>query len=145
MMADENNYRVVFAGDLTDEYDLAVTKRRFAKVFKLDESRVKRLFSGAEYTIKSELTEVQAMEFAMKLAEIGCECWIDLMPDPDDISQQAGFVEQRKGYRRIQYRRGPRAGAIIPDRRLLLSRRKIDIILFDKDGDFPGNTIAGKD
>ncbi len=144
-MSDQKNYRVVFAGDLTGEYDLESTRRRFGKVFKLDETKVKRLFSGAEYTIKSELTESQAMEFAMKLAEIGCECWIDLMPDPDDISQQPGFVERRKGHRRIQFRRGPRAGAIVPDRRLLLSRRKIDIILFDKDGDFPGNTIAGKD
>jgi len=144
-MVDKNNYRVVFAGDLTGEYELDATKRRFAKVFKLDESKVKRLFSGMEYTIKSELTEIQAMEFAMKLAEIGCECWTDLMPDPDDISQQPGFVERRKSYRRIQFRRGPRAGAIIPDRRLLLSRRKIDIILFDKDGNFPGNTVAGKE
>ena len=144
-MAEENKYRVVFAGDLTGEFDLDATKRRFGKVFKLDESKVKRLFSGPEYTIKSGLTENQAMEFAMKVAEIGCECWIDLMPDPDDISLKPGFVEQRKGHRRIQFRRGPRAGAIVPDRRLLLSRRKLDIILFDKDGDFLGNTIAGKD
>jgi len=143
-MAENNNYRVVFAGDLTGEYEPDVTKRRFGKVFRLEAGKVKRLFSGVEYTIKGELTEPQAMDFAMKLAEIGCECWIDLMPDPDDISRQPGFVERRKGHRRIQYRRGPRAGAIVPDRRLLLSRRKIDHILFDKDGDFPGNTIVGK-
>ena len=144
-MAEQNNYRVVFAGDLTGEYDLNTTKRRFSKVFRLDEVKVHRLFSGLEYSLKTELTETRAMEFAIKLVEIGCECWIDLMPNPDDISQQSGFIERRKGQRRFQFRRGPRTGAVIPDRRMLRSRRKIDIFLFDKHGAFPGNTIAGKD
>ncbi len=143
-MSEENNYRVVFAGDLTGEFDLDTTRRRFSKVFRLDKVKVERLFSGPEYSLKSELTEKQAMKYAMKLAEIGCECWIDLMPDPDDISLQPGFVERRKGQRRFLFRRGPRAGAIVPDRRLLRSRRKIDLILFDKHGDFPGNTISGR-
>jgi len=122
-----------------------ISIRRFSKVFRLDEVKVHRLFSGLEYSLKTELTETRAMEFAIKLVEIGCECWIDLMPNPDDISQQSGFIERRKGQRRFQFRRGPRTGAVIPDRRMLRSRRKIDIFLFDKYGDFPGNTIAGKD
>ena len=143
-MAEQNNYRAVFAGGLIGEYDLNATKRRFSKVFRLDEVKVQRLFSGPEYSLKTELTETRAMEFAIKLVEIGCECWIDLMPNPEDISQQPGFVERRKGQRRFQFRRGPRAGAVVQDRRMLCRRRKTDIFLYDMHGDFPGNTIAGK-
>jgi len=134
-------YQVVFSGQIAEEYDLDATKKNFARAFSLDGKKTERLFSGQEYVLKSNVTEEIASNFAMKLIEIGCECFVELMPFSNDVSQEPGFVEQRKSIRRHYYRRDPRSGSIVPDRRQLLSRRNIDVFLFKKDGDFPGNTI----
>jgi hypothetical protein len=94
--------------------------------------------------IKSNLPEDRAMSMAIRIIETGCECEVEMIPDSDDISQQPGFVEHRKAVRRLRYRRDPRPGVIVPDRRDVSSRRKMDLVLLQRDGDFPGNSIAKK-
>ena len=47
-MSDEGEFRVVFNGVPTGEYDPPTTKARFAKAFKLDAKRTERLFSGKD-------------------------------------------------------------------------------------------------
>ena len=135
------HYRVVFCGQITEEYDLNTTKRRMAEVFHLPAKKTERLFSGEGHVVKSNTTELLATEFAVKLIEIGCECYVELMPLENDISQQPGFVERRTSVRRLRFRRGPRLNAWVPDRRELPSRRREDMILLERDGDFPGNTV----
>lgn len=135
---DEELFQVVFAGIITGDYSMEQTKRRFGKVFKLTPPRVERIFSGREFTLKKNMTEDKAMDFAVKLAEIGCETYIEHMP----VAGQENFEERRKTIRRIRFRRGPRPGAIVPDRRLLPSRRKADLEALEKNGDFPGNTVG---
>lgn len=126
-MSDQQRYRVVFSGVLTGEYDLDTTKQHFAKLFHLEVAKVDKLFTGKEFILKEDLEEDRAMTYAMKIAEAGCECYIETIPDKDDITQQAGFVERRKADdRRQRFRRGPRPGAIIPDRRQNNGRRKAD-------------------
>ena len=136
----EDLYRVVFAGNLTGDYTPVETRLRFAKVFRLSPKKVERVFNGKEITLKSNMTEDKAMDFAVKLAEIGCETYIELMPG-DEPPQDPNFIERRKTIRRIRFRRGPRAGAFVPDRRLQASRRRSDLNQLDKYGDFPGNTV----
>lgn len=135
---DEELYQVVFAGNITGDFSMEQTKTRFGKAFKLTLPKVERIFSGKEFTLKKNMTEDKAMDFAVKLAEIGCETYIELMP----VEGAEHFEERRKTIRRIRFRRGPRPGAIVPDRRLLPSRRKADIIALEKHGDFPGNTVG---
>lgn len=126
-MNDQPLYRIVFNGVLTGEYDLEATKQRFAKRFRLDRSKVDKLFTGKEFVLKDNIKEDVAMTFAMKIAETGCECYIESVPAQVDISRQPGFVERRSGEeRRVRFRRGPRPGAIIPDRRQNNGRRKED-------------------
>jgi hypothetical protein len=127
-MTDEPLFQITFAGRLTGEFDLSTTKQQFQKLFKISTKQLDHLFLGNEIIIKSNITEPIAMSFAIKIAESGCECSIGPMPDANDPSSQAGFVNRRKGSeRRIRFRRGPRAGAIVPDRRLT-ARRKTDIL-----------------
>lgn len=140
MSESEDLYRVVFAGNLTGDFSLDRTKTRFGKVFRLTPERVEKVFNGGEITLKGNMTEDKAMDFAVKLAEIGCETYIESMPgDAQD------FEEKRKTIRRIRFRRGPRPGAIVPDRRLLISRRKDDLLDLEKYGDFPGRTVTPED
>lgn len=143
-MSDDGEYRVVFNGVATGEYDLPTTKQRFGKAFKLDGQRTERLFSGKDYVIKTGITEQGAMEYAIKLAEIGVECYFERVVEPipeEDHSDDPDFVEHRKSIRRLRYRRDPRPGAVVPDRRKVPSRRNVDLVLLERDGDFPGNTI----
>lgn len=137
MAEQEELFRVVFAGNLTGDYTEERTKARFGKVFRLPPARVDRVFDGKEIILKTNLAEDQAMDFAVKLAEIGCETYIEMVPNGDQ-----DFEEKRKTIRRIRFRRGPRPGAIVPDRRLLTSRRQSDLIDLEKHGNFPGNTVG---
>ena len=125
-MSDEILFRVVFNGRITGEYDLDTTRQHFQSLFRLDEKKVAKIFAAREVILKDSITERVAMNYAIKLAEIGCECYIEEVPRPDDISTQPGFVERRKGERRLRFRRAARPGAIVPDRRVLYGRRKTD-------------------
>jgi len=141
---DEPLYQIVFCGSLTGEFEVAEAKSRFQKLFKLKDKQIEKLFSGKEHVIKSHLPEDRAMSMAIRIIETGCECEVEIIPDLDDISLQPGFVEHRKAIRRLRYRRDPRPGVIVPDRRDVSSRRKMDLVLLQRDGDFPGNSIAKK-
>lgn len=125
-MSEEVLFRVVFNGNTTGEFDLETTKQKFQKLFRIDAKRVERIFASKEIILKDKITESVAMNYAIRLAEIGCECYIEDVPSDDDISRQPGFVERRRGERRVRFRRGPRPGAIVPDRRLNPGRRKSD-------------------
>ena len=119
--------RVTFEGNVTGEYDLETTKRRFQKLFRLQKTQIERLFSGKSYTLKRNLSEAAAMYLAIKIAEAGCECSIESMPNENDLSQKPGFIEQRRiDDRRLKSRRPARPGAIVPDRRNNDGRRGID-------------------
>ncbi len=117
----EQLFRVVFDGTMTGEYDEATTRKRFAKLFRLDTKKTAALFSGKEYVIKNNVTEAVAMDFMIKVSEAGCECYVQEMPDENEPD----YDEKRKaGERRVRYRPGPRPGAIVPDRRLKIRRKK---------------------
>ena len=119
-MSDEL-FRVVFDGSLTGDFNLAEAKKRFAKLFRLNTKQTHVLFSGKEYVIKNNVAEAEAMKFMIRVAEAGCECYIQEVPDDDDLD----YDEKRIiGERRTRFRRGPRAGAIVGDRRLEIRRTK---------------------
>jgi len=112
-------FQVVFNGAVTGEFDLETTKARFKKVFKLRPTQLNKLFTGNDVVIKKNINEDTAMQFAMKIADIGCECYIEHMPslDGNKIDEHRSADE-----RRTRFRRPPRPGAIIPDRRLNIRR-----------------------
>ncbi|MCB1694317.1 MAG: hypothetical protein KDI19_16205, partial [Pseudomonadales bacterium] len=118
----EQLYRVVFNGAYTGEYDEAEARARFQKLFRLDDRRLKTLFSGKEYVIKNNVTEAVAMDFMIKVSETGCECFVEEIVEEEE---GVDYDEKRRGIeRRLRYRRGPRPGAIVPDRRLRIRRKK---------------------
>ncbi len=138
----EGDYRVVFNGVTTGEFDPETTRRRFARAFKLDVSKTERLFSGKDYVIKSGLTETEAMNYAIKLAEIGCECYFEMVLEVEEsANDDPDFVERRRSIRRLRYRRDPRPGSVLPDRRFVSSRRHADLQMLESTGDFPGNSV----
>jgi hypothetical protein len=125
-MTDSQLFRVTFSGVLTGEYDLAQTQNRFSRLFRIPSEKVKQLFSGKEYTLKNKVSEAVAMKFAIRLAETGCESVIEKISEFEYRNKTGQIQERRAAQRRIRFRRAPRKGALIPDRRLLASRRQED-------------------
>jgi len=118
----------MFDATITDEYDLETTRQRFQKVFGLDQSQLDKLFSGKDLLIKKDLSESDAMQFAMKIADTGCECVIEQIL----AEGEENLEENREAYdRRIRHRRDARPGAIIPDRRRSI-RRSNDAEYFEE-------------
>jgi hypothetical protein len=123
---DELKYRVVFSGELTGEFDHATTCLRLAKLFGLDENRARSLLTERDYLIKSNLTEATAMTYLVRMAEAGCESYIQEIVDTDVPEYQE---KRSNSERRQRTRRPPRVGAIVPDRRIAL-RRSYDVRQF---------------
>ena len=123
---DETRYRVVLNGSLTGEFDEATTRRNLSRLFRLNQEKVRVLMSGRERVIKSDLTEAVAMTYLIRLAEAGCESYVQEIGDSDgsDLDEK-----RRNDERRMRFRRGPHAGAIVPDRRLQI-RRTIDLKVY---------------
>ena len=133
----EQLFRVVFNGSLTGEFDEATAKKRFGRLFHLNDHRVNSLFSGKNYVIKNNVTESQAMEFMARVAKAGCESSVQEIPDGNEPE----YDEKRNdNERRLRLRRLPHSGAIIPaptgasqnmdgrstpDRRLQIRRKRI--------------------
>jgi len=122
----EELFRVAFSGVTTGEYDLETTKARFQKLFRLAPGKVERLFNGKEYILKFKVDEEVAMNFAIRIAETGCECYIETLCDDALAFGTMEFKERRQGDRRVKFRRGPRQGADVFDRRIFVGRRKAD-------------------
>lgn len=122
----ETRYKVVVSGALTGEFDAETTRGHLAKLFRLDDKRARALLSGKEHVVKNGVSEEVAMNYLIRIAEAGCECYLQEIPSEEDTS----FEEQRfHAERRLRFRRGPRPGAVVPDRRLTI-RRSIDILQF---------------
>jgi hypothetical protein len=126
---EEDSYQIVFNGATTEEYDLDTTKKRFAKAFKLSMKKTERLFSGRDHVLKTNISEEEALKFAVAIANVGCECYIEAVPHDDDISKLPGFIERRRGgERRVNppRRKTVRHASIRPDRRKNKGRRRTD-------------------
>jgi hypothetical protein len=115
-------FRVVFDGSLTGDFEVAIAKKRFARLFHLDAKKTEKFFSGKNFVIKNNIPEEDAMIFMIKVLEAGCECSLQEITDEDDLDyDEKRAIEER----RIRFRRSPRAGARTMDRRTLM-RRIID-------------------
>jgi hypothetical protein len=124
----DKTYQIKFDATITGEFDLDMTRRRFKKVFDLTQPALEKLFSGKELLIKKDLSEENAMQFATKIADTGCECVIERVEDPSEDY----YEENRASHdRRIRFRRDVRPAAVIPDRRQNI-RRKEDIEHFEE-------------
>ena len=129
-MRRENPVCLVFRGDTTGKYDLNSSKKRFKQLFKLVDTQVERLFTGKEMVIKTNITEDIARKLAARIADAGCRCSIEPVPDEKNSTLRPGFIERRKKGRRTRFRRLARPDSIVPDRRLKC-RRKTDVYVYD--------------
>jgi len=134
-MTNSDSYCVVFSGALTGNTPADEAKKRFADAFNLNEATVATLFSGEEVVIKKNISRDVALRYAAKINQAGCECAIQSTLDREmgkpatsntlaDEEQLYTGQERRGADRRKRFRRGPRPGAIVPDRRIKKRREE---------------------
>lgn len=110
----EKQFLILFDASLTGKVDLDTTRCNFGKLFDLNPAELDRLFSGKPFIVKKDLCETNAADFALTLANAGCHCDVEAMPD---ISRDTTEESRHSDTRRMRHRRGPRPGATISDRR----------------------------
>lgn len=112
-------YKVIFDATLTGEFDLEASKERFSKIFKLSKNKTESLFSGKKVTVKKDIAKQDALNLMRQIAKAGGKCYLEKMR-----VEKETFVDRRQQVydKRRKFRRGPRAGSIMQDRRLHIRR-----------------------
>ena len=105
---------------------MKLEKNKFRKQFELPPDQVDKYFSGEDYVLKDKVIEEVAMNFAIRIAESGCECYLEETTDAVESTTDSEGEEHRHGDRRMTFRRPSRPGSIGADRRSLMSRRTDD-------------------
>jgi hypothetical protein len=72
-------YKVIFAGELVAGADPGAVRANFQKLFKADEKRVEKLFSGNRVLIKKNVDEATAQKYQATLRKAGGVCSIEPM------------------------------------------------------------------
>lgn len=72
----QNNFEVVFSGELSEGVALEQVKGNVAALFKVEVARVERLFSGATVSIKKGLDEAAAKKYQLALLRAGAICQV---------------------------------------------------------------------
>ena len=74
----DTKYAVLFQGELVEGSDHAQVKEAFARLFKLDQERLEKLFAQKRAILKRGLTEQEASRYVTKLRAIGVI--VELLP-----------------------------------------------------------------
>ena len=85
----EQSYDVVFSGEMDPERAIEAIREDFAKLFKLDELKAKRIFSAPRVVLKKNLSAVKAQRYQQRLAAIGMR--VVLRPSASAAATGAGL------------------------------------------------------
>jgi hypothetical protein len=116
-------FNLVYSGEISEDFELEQVKQNFKNYFRLSDDKIDLIFSGKTITLKKALVQEKALEFAIKIDELGGVSYFE--PINDDIVLPAGvYIDRRKAERRIKKdrRKTYRAG-INTDRRVHADRR----------------------
>ena len=78
----DQTYQVVFRGQIAPDASVETVKANLAKLFKTDETKIERLFTGREVVLKKGLGQEEGDRYRALLAKAGALC--DLVPAPTD-------------------------------------------------------------
>lgn len=66
-----NNYELVFNGELIEGFDPQEVQARFSRLFRLSEERVEQIFSHPKVTFRKGLSEAEAKHYQRQLEKVG--------------------------------------------------------------------------
>ena len=75
----KKDYKVLFEGKVLPGFETNEVRARLKKLFKADEERMDRLFSGKAYAIRKAISEKEARKYEKTINKAGAECRITAM------------------------------------------------------------------
>ena len=79
------HYKILFAGKIQPGYKEENVKKSLATLFKADEARINRLFSGKPYAISKGLSEKSARKYEQSILKAGGICCIVSMDGEQEL------------------------------------------------------------
>jgi hypothetical protein len=121
---DGPRFQVVLSGSLTGDFDKATTSLNLQKKFHISRTDAEKMLGdNDEHVVKVDLHEDIAIAMLTHLIQAGCGAFMQEMT----VAGATAYDEKRSSTeRRQRYRRDPRPGAIMPDRRIQ-ARRSVEI------------------
>ena len=86
-MSDENNYKVVFKGEVTNKMTVEQVKENLARLFKASDATIEKLFSGKSMTIKKNMLEQKALSYQKAMSKAGAITHVIDVTDDEEIYQ----------------------------------------------------------
>lgn len=127
MIVQQQRFRVVFTGQFDPNKNIDAIKADMTARFKLPPPIIERLMAGRPIVVKNNVNAETAYRYKREIDVMGGVSRIEAVPEEDDVDKK-GFIERRKrkSDRRMRNdrRKVKRAGAIQPDRRKGMDRRK---------------------
>jgi len=81
----EKLFDIAFSGQIADGADLQAVKQKIGKIFKADETRLAKMFSGRRVFIKRQADEITMIKYRGALQKAGAVCEIvDLSGEIED-------------------------------------------------------------
>ncbi len=68
------DYQVLFSGEVSRSADQEAVQAKLARELGIDERKARQLFSGRTVVIRSQLTQMEAMELQQRLESLGAIC-----------------------------------------------------------------------
>jgi hypothetical protein len=65
-----DQYSVIFRGDIVLGKNLVDVKQKLAQLFKVDDARIERMFTGKPIPLKANIALVQAKKYQAVLAQV---------------------------------------------------------------------------
>ena len=70
-MGENTRFDIIFSGEITTDFPMAVVKQKVASLFKLDTSRVEQLFINGQVALKQNVDAAAAEKYRSVLAKAG--------------------------------------------------------------------------
>ncbi|HEX7037455.1 MAG TPA: hypothetical protein VF210_16920 [Pseudomonadales bacterium] len=77
-----NDYQVLFSGEVSPGHHVDQVRVRLGRALGIDDRKARALFSGRTVVIRSQLTQAEAEELQVTLAELGAVCRIKSLSAP---------------------------------------------------------------
>ncbi|MBL4866294.1 MAG: hypothetical protein JKY67_07960 [Pseudomonadales bacterium] len=75
----DQQYQIVFTGQIIEGADLAEVKRKIAKLFNASEKQLAMFFSGKRVVIKNKVDKETAKKYQTALNKAGAQCVLEIM------------------------------------------------------------------
>lgn len=89
-MAEEQQFDIVFAGEIVEDFVLLEVKKKVAQLFKMDERKVDALFNGKAVTLKKSLDNIAAKKYQKILTQVG----LVVLAQPRAIAKAASVIQK---------------------------------------------------